>query len=547
MFKRLTRRGKMILKDSRRRNYLLRRVILLMVAFALIQAPFNIIGSAQSTQDISVSPVQTTEDLTYGNPYDIWTPEVMTRIRDQRTLGLKIIPRVGYFEIFYNSEVGTANWADSGPPYGLHTGDTIRIHGYLATPVFGGPYPAIVIGHGHGGSGSPELAIALAALGYVAFSIDGPRSGQSTGGPQDTEQAWVSVEPSANYSFLYHYAYAGMRALTVFESLSNIIFNPFRIDRNRLGVLGASMGGQFTYYINGVDTRVKGAVAIAVAGDWHNLLYYQGAWLYHGLYHHTRDGLPSGTDALNAVSNTCTDSTLQSFLTHFDPISYAPKQNGPLLTIVGSHDQYFTVPAINNTFDRVASAGTNSRFIKRVLISPNGEHIVVNQNAFITSVKSVLTTVNNWFKYCFKNGRIPPQTPTVSMTVSNNVMTFTANVVPGSSSISRVRLYGASQIDTLPSQPNDFGYLTLSSVGGNTYRASLRVGAIPPNGPVLTPDNMLYFIEVTDSAGYTVTSKMQYRSGQMTFCSGFIPRIEHFPADSLPVPPAPLTNCACNK
>ena len=59
-------------------------------------------------------------------------------------------------------------------------------------------------------------------------------------------------------------------------------------------MIGASMGGQFTYYINGVDDRVKGAVGIAVAGDWRHVSLYRGAWLYHGLYYYTRDGMPSG-------------------------------------------------------------------------------------------------------------------------------------------------------------------------------------------------------------------------------------------------------------
>jgi len=38
------------------------------------------------------------------------------------------------------------------------------------------------------------------------------------------------------------------------------------------------MGGQFVYYINGVDPRIQAAVAIAVAGDWHKLLFYPGSW-----------------------------------------------------------------------------------------------------------------------------------------------------------------------------------------------------------------------------------------------------------------------------
>src|SRR5438552_8257775 len=315
-------------------------------------------------------------------PLDLWPEQVMAKIRDRRTLDVETIPRVGYFEAFYNSEVGDADWADSHPPYAVHRGDTVRIHAYLASPLVGGPYPGIVIGHGHHGHGSAEVAMLLASFGYVALSIDGPRAGQSTGGPEDTEQAWISVEEvtdvaSPAVSYLYHYAYAGMRGLTLLEDLSTLHWpysNPYRIDGGRLGVVGASMGGQFVYYINGVDPRIQAAVAIAVAGDWHKLLFYPGSWLYHGLYYYTRDGLPSGRDDLNTISDVCLDPTAQTFLSYFDPISYAPTQRAPLLTIIGTHDQYFTLPAINTTCDRVASAGTHPRFRKNILLAPNGKH-----------------------------------------------------------------------------------------------------------------------------------------------------------------------------
>jgi dienelactone hydrolase len=370
-------------------------------------------------------------------------------------------------------------------------------------------------------------------------------SGQSTGGPEDTEQAWISVEPSANYSYLYHYAYAGMRGLTLLEGLAGLPFNLLRIEKNNLGVMGASMGGQFTYYINGIDSRVKGAVAIAAAGDWHKTAFYPGAWLYHGLYYHTRDGLASGADYLNTVSNMCTDPTLDSFLDHFDPISYAPKQHGPLLTIIGSHDQYFTTPAINTTYDQTASAGTNARFIKRIFISPNGEHGVINQNDFITNILSVLGTANNWFKYCFRDGPAPPQTPTVNLIVVDNWMVFVVNVAAGGSAIGSAKLYAGSQIDTTPSQPNDFFGTTLYRLNDNAFVGVIAIGASPPSGPPMTPDNVLYFAQVEDGTGYTISSKMYRKFSQLNFCGDFLPVIEHFPGDSFPVQPPPPVNCAC--
>ena len=480
-------------------------------------------------------------------PLDLWTPEVLQKIRDQATLNLLMVQGPGYTDLFYDSEVGDAKWADSEPPYGVHTGDTIRIHGYLAVPPGRGPYPALVIGHGHRGKGSARLAQALALLGYVALSIDGPSAGLSTGGPRDTEQAWLSVEefenqPSPEVSYLYHWAYAGMRALTLLESLAARPYNPYKIDPTRLGVVGASMGGQFTYYINGIDDRVRAAVAIAVAGDWKNVMNYDGAWLYHGLYYYTRDGWRSGLDALNAVTG-CDDPTFSTFLDYFDPIRYAPTQHAPLLTILGSNDQYFTIPAINTTFDRVASAGTTERFRKEILVVPNGEHGVLEGDESLGTVLILLETISRWLKFGFGEGRDPLQTPSIERTTAGNWMVFKVRTRPGATPITRAYLSLASQLDSTPKAPCDFVTVPLLRYGENFY-GFVKSGHAVPCGEPLAPDNVLYFASVTDEAGYTVSSKLYYADGEMTFRSGLVPRIQHWPGDDLPVPPVPL--CAAD-
>ncbi len=326
--------------------------------------------------------------------------------------------------------------------------------------------------------------------------------------------------------------------LTLFEKLSGLFLNPFRIDRERLGVIGASMGGQFTYYINGVDDRVKGAVGIAVAGDWWPIGFYPGAWLYHGLYYYTRNGLQSGLDFLNTVSNYCTDPTLTTFLNYFDPIAYAPTQHGPLLTIIGTHDQYFTVPAINSTYDRIASAGTTPLFLKRIMMKPNGKHGVVTDGHLYTDLHEVIHNIDSWFKYCFKNGPRPAGTPRVRMEATPTTMVFHVTAPAGGSAINQVKLYYASQIDTRPSEVHDFGYLSLSW-NGLEYVGSIPIGQLPPTGPPVTPNNIVYLVSVRDGANYTVTSKLYYRSGVMAFGQGFLPIIEHYYGDTLPVPPPP--------
>ena len=212
-------------------------------------------------------------------PLDLWSPDTLLTIRDKNTLNYSITARTGYFEVYFDSN-NNATWADGVPPYAIHTGGHIRIHGYLASPLAGGPYPAIVIGHGHHGHGSPEEAMLLAAFG-ICRTLD-RRTGA---GPL---YRTAGHEPGMDFRRRNHECACSLRELPIplrirwhagidlFEKLSGLPLNPFRIDRTRLGVIGASMGGQFTYYINGVDDRVKGAVGIAVAGDWRHVALYRG-------------------------------------------------------------------------------------------------------------------------------------------------------------------------------------------------------------------------------------------------------------------------------
>ncbi|HEY6361082.1 MAG TPA: acetylxylan esterase [Vicinamibacterales bacterium] len=469
----------------------------------------------------------------------LWTPDVRARIRDQGTLAPVIVQHIGYSEVFFDSEIGDAKWGDSGPPYGLHTGGTIRIHGYLAAPAAGGPYPAIVIGHGHHGEAELDLARAVAAFGYVALAISGPQAGLSTGGPEDTEQAWITVEPSADYSFLYHYAYAGMRALTLFEHLAAQPGNPYRIDPSRLGVIGASMGGQLTYYVNGVDDRVKAAVAVAVAGSWADTMSYEGSWLYHGLYYYTRDGLQSGVDAPNAVADACTDQTLRRFLQYFDPASYAPTQHGRLLTIIGSHDQYFPLPAINATYNRIHPAGSDPGFSARLVVTPNGKHGVVDNGNALGAILSVLGTANAWLRHAFYGGAAPPETPALHRQVIGGRMHFIVPARPGDAPISRVLLNYATRVDTTPQPACDFNRIRMVRLG-NAYVGSVAIGEVPACGPPVTAENVIYFASVSDWNGFTVSSTIHRAGAEMTFSSEFVPVLEHFPRDTFPVPPPPV-------
>src|SRR5205823_109766 len=136
-------------------------------------------------------------------------------------------------------------------------------------------------------------------------------------------------------------------------------------------------------------------------------------------------------------------------------------------TIIGTHDQYFTLPAINTTYDRVASAGTHPRFRKNILLAPNENHGVIEGRDDLDTLRAVIGDVHAWLRYSFDGAAAPPETPTVT------------------------------------------------------------IGAAPPTRAPALPDNILYFAEARDLANFAVTSKMYYRAGELSFCGDFVPLIEH--------------------
>ncbi len=473
-------------------------------------------------------------------PYDLWTDDVLAAIRNRDTLEVEIVPHLGYSDVFFTSNP-SAGWYDSSPPYAAHTGGKIRIHAFMAAPPFGGPYPALVIGHGHGGHADSTLVMGVAALGYVGFYIDGPQAGQSTGGPHDDNQAWISVDSGPQYGYLYHYAYAGMRALTALEYIAALPGNPYRIDTAKFAVLGASMGGIFATQINGVDSRVKAAVAMASAGNWQHTLRYRNSWLYHGIYVGTRDLPYNGSDPLNSIEDVDTDPTTVTFIDYFDPIRYAPRQFAPILTIIGTHDQYFPLPNANLMEQAITSAGTAANFEKRLWFLPNAPHQFDTNSNLI----SVTAGVKQWLDSCFANGPKPLATPGVALSSGSAGLRFDISLAEPQARLSgaQVTLYAATRVDTSAATIDDFKAYT-AVLQGDRFVAQIPAGEKTSAGDLITADNVLYFATAT-AAQLPVSSLMYKGARPIDLSTDFTPVIGQFPGDSVvaPVPP-PYTDAA---
>jgi len=111
------------------------------------------------------------------------------------------------------------------------------------------PRPAIILCHGFGGScrgaGHPELAQALARAGYVVLRFDFRGCGQSEG---------------ARGSVICREEADDLRRAVDFLATRE------EIDRNRIGVIGASLGGSVAIYVAATDKRLKFCAANGAIG-----------------------------------------------------------------------------------------------------------------------------------------------------------------------------------------------------------------------------------------------------------------------------------------
>ena len=469
-------------------------------------------------------------------PYDLWTPQVLAQIRDHSTLNYELNTLTGYADVYYTSNP-SASWYDAAPPYAAHQGTAIRIHGFLCLPPSGGPFPALVIGHGHGQQADLNLALQLAGFGYVVLAIDAPMAGRSTGGPRDESQAWISVDTGPEYAYLYHYAWAGMRALTLLEELARIPGNPHRIDPSRLGILGGSMGGMVAGIINGIDDRVKTTVIMAAAGQLQHAMRFPKSWLYHELYTGTRDRPYNGIDPLNSIENIDTDPTLITFLNYFDPIRYATRQHSPVLVIVGTHDGYFPLTCANQTALGITSAGVRPDFERRWWFLPNARHGLLESpmQAF-----QLITPLLQWLDYSFGRREKPLTSPQVAMSQDPHGLRFEVSLSESSARLAGAQavLYAATQVDSHTARIRDFKPFPCN-LQGDRFAAFIPMGDRPEAGDPYTSGNIIYFATVTQRD--LPVSSLVYQAGRiLDLSSDFVPGIDPFLGSSIvvPVPPA---------
>jgi dienelactone hydrolase len=130
-----------------------------------------------------------------------------------------------------------------------------RVEGYLVSPPdAAGKLPAVVFLHGAGGDRNEQLdtAAALAKRGAIAMTITAP-SGGKTPPPGATGEELVRWQGGTIAADVV----AARRAF-------DVLADDDRVDDDRLGLVGWSMGGRLASIVAGVDGRVRATVLMSV-------------------------------------------------------------------------------------------------------------------------------------------------------------------------------------------------------------------------------------------------------------------------------------------
>ena len=173
------------------------------------------------------------------------------------------------------------------------------VPGYLLLPKrIHGRLPGILYCHWHGGQydiGKDELfrtnavpvppGPALVRQGYAVLAIDaycfGERNGSGPGGPADKGAGGEMT--ASKFQLWAGRTLWGMILRDDLMALDYFSTRP-EVDATRIGVTGISMGATRTWWLMGLDDRLKAGVAVCCLTRYQNLIAQQGL-KYHGIYY----------------------------------------------------------------------------------------------------------------------------------------------------------------------------------------------------------------------------------------------------------------------
>ena len=155
----------------------------------------------------------------------------------------------------------------------------LRVTANLYLPDGPGPFAGVLNVHGHWvqgkiGAGVADRCHILAREGFVVLCVDAIGAGERGTKPGEFEyhgsQQGVSLL-SVGETLLGMQVYDNMRGIDLLQSLACV-------DKQRIGVTGASGGGNQTMWVAALDPRVKAAVPVVSVGTFESYVTNNNCW-----------------------------------------------------------------------------------------------------------------------------------------------------------------------------------------------------------------------------------------------------------------------------
>ena len=322
----------------------------------------------------------------------------------------------------------------------------VEVYAVRGVPTGRGPFPGILHYHGGGQTANPDHVETLVRLGYACVSFDW--TGPAEGRRHVTRWGHVARDiytTDPTRSWLVHCVSAARQALTLLAD------HP-RVDPTRLGVFGISWGGYQTWLLNGIDPRLRAAVAIYGCGR----------------------SIDQMNNAASPVPMRPAEARCWRRL--LDPASYAAAQHGPLLFLNGTNDFFGWMDTAESLERRLDAR-------HRVAFEAHQNHCMA----------SLSETMLAWFDTHLKGGRRFPDRPAATHAIRAGKVWLCSPLLGGA----RDATFFVASKDQIG--PARFWRPLVGTRRGRTFEAKIALDAI-------ASDRFSYYVHQVLARGIQLSS-----------------------------------------
>ena len=273
---------------------------------------------------------------------------------------------------------------------GFYNNQSVRIFAEIRIPLSNkSSFPTLILIHGFGTNHTEfnTLTTYYNAKGFITIAMDLPGfTGESTGFPLISMNTFSNVSFDARNSPLY------LLESTVLRSVSLAYSLPV-VNKSQVILIGDSLGGLLAIYASALDTRISSAIISNAAGNFVDAIKYGG--VFNGLYSN------------DLYSNPLANNNERTFIQDYDPLVYTKYIKIPILYLMDTNNQFFSLNAGNLTYSQISTAKAISFF--------SG----LQQNESINQ----LQTLDNWLNHTIFHTTMLPK---INVT-SNIVNTLLSN------------------------------------------------------------------------------------------------------------------------